>query len=143
MAALVSSMQGAALRPQFARSVRRTGSSAPARVAPHTRTGVVTHAAASRPKFAYMSRDAQRHDKLVALLDAELETSQGLSATAQIALAKDLILRGIGLEDADALVGMSYELFSFISFSFPTVGDRRGEDGFGYLYVFPTGRVLF
>ena len=32
------------------------------------------------------------------------EASQGLSRDAQVALAKDLILRGIGLEDPDALV---------------------------------------
>ena len=112
-ATLVSSMHGTAVRPQFAKSVRR-GSSAPSRVAPRSRaTGIVTRASVTPSKFAYMSRDTQRHDKLVALLEAELQTTQGLSSAAQIALAKDLILRGVGLEDPDALVGDCF-LFFFL-----------------------------
>lgn len=103
-ATLVSTTLGAAVRPQFAKSSRR-GSSAPAASAgkPSARTlTVVTRAGPI--KFPYMSRDSQRHDKLVALLDAELDTPQGLSKAAQVALAKDIILRGIGLEDPDSLV---------------------------------------
>lgn len=55
-------------------------------------------------KFKYMSRDTQRHDKLVGLLEAELSEEAGLSKAAQIALAKDFILRDVGLQDPDSLV---------------------------------------
>jgi hypothetical protein len=74
-ATLASSMQGAAVRPQFAKSVRR-GSRSSAYSSKHSgsrTTLTATAAVGPPPKFAYMSRDTQRHDKLVALLDAELE----------------------------------------------------------------------
>ena len=55
------------------------------------------------PGYIYLCRDTQRHDKLTGLLSKELDAESGLTSPTQIALAKDLILRGIGLEDPDML----------------------------------------
>jgi len=68
-----------------------------------TTTAVQTPPAPPKPRMVYLSRDSQRFDKLQAALASEIDTPQGLSAKTQIAMAKDLIMSGCGVENPDVL----------------------------------------
>ena len=63
----------------------------------------IIRAVGTKATPVYMSRDSQRHEKLTVLLDAELDSDAGLARQTQINLAKDLILRGCGVDDPSML----------------------------------------
>ena len=91
-------------RDATARALRR-GAHAPLaahRVSPRGRQTII-RAVGTKSTPVYMSRDSQRHDKLEALLAAELDSDAGLAKQTQINLAKDLILRGCGVDDPSML----------------------------------------
>ena len=71
------------------------------RVSP--RAPSIIRAVGTKATPVYMSRDSQRHEKLTVLLDAELDSDAGLARQTQINLAKDLILRGCGVDDPSML----------------------------------------
>ena len=89
---------GALRRPaDTTRAAHRVSPRAP------SRTQTVIRAVGTKATPVYMSRDSQRHEKLTMLLDAELDSDAGLARQTQINLAKDLILRGCGVDDPSML----------------------------------------